>query len=573
MDGIIPRGRKVQTKVIPAPTGGLNAIDELAGMPETDASVMTNLFPLGDRCASRTGFTNPWVASAISTAGTFEGFRRVMKHVGGGTETAFGAYSYFETVAAAARVRLRIYRLDPANTLTTVREITTVGSTDSLEALGEWTMFTSLAGTTYMLLMITIIVVPGVRVLTPTAFDGSAWSTPAITGLPEITLGVSSHRNRLWFYNCKVVGTPGKELSAFYLPIGAISGAVTEFSLGPYATKGGRIVAMRTWSLDGGTGGTDDLAVFLTDQGQALVYAGTDPSSSSTWTQVGVFDVGKVASWFSDYYTASPSDPAAFITHDNFAMKYGPDVLMATQNGVTSMNRVLRPQIEGDYTISRKIRPLLTDAAQTWSALSQSAQAAWQMTYMPSLRQLIVSVPTAIATDTSGSTSFLKVSCTLYVMNTETGAWCKFTGINAADSVVLGNRMYFIDGSRKVFVYGDPAETGDGDSTGTITWECRQAYSYFDFADNKQVTLMQPMLSITQSGGTNSMSIAIDADVDFNARTLSTFKSYTQAAVLQPQVSPSAFGAAVAAHLSGFQQVTGTTNWYATKYWWLAAGP
>jgi hypothetical protein len=37
---------------------------------------------------------------------------------------------------------------------------------------------------------------------------------------------------------------------------------------------------------------TDDYAAFITSEGQVAVYSGADPASSTTWSLVGVFDIG-----------------------------------------------------------------------------------------------------------------------------------------------------------------------------------------------------------------------------------------------------------------------------------------
>ena len=71
-------------------------------------------------------------------------------------------------------------------------------------------------------------------------------------------------------------------MSFFYLPIDSITGTVSEFPLGALFSKGGYLMAMGTWTIDGGFG-TDDYCVFISSEGQAVVYKGTDPSSSTTW--------------------------------------------------------------------------------------------------------------------------------------------------------------------------------------------------------------------------------------------------------------------------------------------------
>ena len=44
------------------------------------------------------------------------------------------------------------------------------------------------------------------------------------------------------------------------------------------ATKGGKLLFGATWSIDAGDG-IDDKCVFVTDQGELLIFTGSDPST------------------------------------------------------------------------------------------------------------------------------------------------------------------------------------------------------------------------------------------------------------------------------------------------------
>ena len=47
------------------------------------------------------------------------------------------------------------------------------------------------------------------------------------------------------------------------------------------ATKGGKLLFGATWSIDAGDG-IDDKCVFVTDQGELLIFTGSDPSTPPT---------------------------------------------------------------------------------------------------------------------------------------------------------------------------------------------------------------------------------------------------------------------------------------------------
>ena len=47
------------------------------------------------------------------------------------------------------------------------------------------------------------------------------------------------------------------------------------------STKGGKLLFGATWSIDAGDG-TDDKCVFVTDNGEVLVFTGSDPGTPPT---------------------------------------------------------------------------------------------------------------------------------------------------------------------------------------------------------------------------------------------------------------------------------------------------
>lgn len=558
----VDRQAKAAPYPVVAPVGGLNARVALAAMTPEFASVMTNMFPYADRVEVRPGYATLVTASSITMANTDEGFRRIMVHVGGGTETVLAAFYYSEDVAGVARTRVRIYTVAADGTLATSLEVVTLASTDGITAFGEWCLFTSAAGITYLIQTATTRnAASTVFTNTPKAFDGTNWTSPAITGLPEVTMGVHSSRNRLWFYNGHALTVAEKPLSAYYLPTGAIAGAATEFNLGPFANKGGRIVSVRTWTPDNGDGGTDDLTVFVTDQGQVLVYAGTDPSSASTWSLVGVFDVGKLASWRTSYITGVVM---GFVMHDAFAMKYGTDVLILTQDGVTSLERIVRGSTNPDeYQLSANIRPLLATAAGAWITTNATNNlASWRANYLPVLQHLFVVVPTGVLSANS-KISWLSE---MYVMNSATGAWCKYESFQGIDAITARSMLLVIDGAYTIKKF-DGSATADVAGATAITFECRQAYNYMNSPVNKLATLMQPMLRTT-----GNFTLTVEADADFSANDISTYTSYTSGtANVQPWISANKYGRAFAAHLKG-QTSAGRVSWYATNWLVRSAG-
>src|SRR4029078_4390636 len=90
--------------------------------------------------------------------------------------------------------------------------------------------------------------------------------------------------NRLWFLE-------ENALHVWYLATSAIQGTLTKF-LPPFR-QGGKCMAMGSWTRDGGSG-SDDFSVFVSSEGECVIYAGVDPSSASSFALVGVYRIPTV---------------------------------------------------------------------------------------------------------------------------------------------------------------------------------------------------------------------------------------------------------------------------------------
>jgi hypothetical protein len=115
------------------------------------------------------------------------------------------------------------------------------------------------------------------------------YQAPAITGVTTTTLTQPTlFKNRMWFIQKDT-------LKAWYLPTSSIGGAAQVLDLSAVARLGGTLVSMAAWTIDAGYG-VDDNLVFITDQGEVIVYRGTDPASASTWALIGYLDC-RLAHW------------------------------------------------------------------------------------------------------------------------------------------------------------------------------------------------------------------------------------------------------------------------------------
>jgi hypothetical protein len=333
MPRVVNRAQKATVRPIVAPIGGLNARDPLGAMPPTDASVLENMFPDSASVGTRKGHevfadgTSLYVNDGIVPNKYFtRGFHGLMTYEAGSVSKLFANLIRRDSNTGSPDFEILIYEVATNGTLSLSH---TINGTSGVPAstIGEYTMFVPGSATAYLFARFN----DGSADVTR-AFDGSSWTTPSITGLPTAgALGIHGHRHRLWFY--------GADLTAYYLPIAAIAGTVTAFQFGTLFSKGGRIVSMRTWTIDGGDGGSDDLLAVLTSSGQMALYTGTDPASSATWALVGIFDVGRPAS--PQFQPVASSLDA--IRGGSFMLKFGADLLMVLSDGVMSASKILRP--------------------------------------------------------------------------------------------------------------------------------------------------------------------------------------------------------------------------------------
>ena len=312
----------------------------------------------------------------------------------------------------------------------------------------------------------------------PRYYDGSAWTTPTITGTgvtPSDFIHVAAHKSRLWF-------VASGSSDAVYLGTNAVSGTGTVFPLGPLFTKGGNLLAIQSWTLDGGAG-PDDYLAFISERGQVALYSGTDPSSASTWTLVGTFDLG---------------EPIG----RRCTVRYGSEPLLITQSGLLKMRLSLQDdqaQLEGAAYTAR-IYQAMTEAARSYST-----NFGWEAVVYPKGNMLIMNVPTAES-----------VRSEQYVMNTLTGAWCKFEEWNANTFEVFENNLYYAGNEGNVIL----ADVGATDLGERIVATGQS--SYLAFGNTGKTKHFKALKALVRSTATNrpQLGISVDFVETFNVSTL-----------------------------------------------------
>lgn len=268
-------------------------------------------------------------------------------------------------------------------------------------ASGEWysVMFSTSGGN----FLVGVNNADGVR-----SYNGTTWATQTITGATASNFAyIAQHKERLWFIE-------GGTLNAFYLPVLNIAGAATEFPLGSVFEKGGALTSIFTWSRDGGAG-LDDVLVFLTDQGEAALYQGTNPDSASDWALVGVFSLDRPLS-------------------RNCWVKTGADVLVLTRSGPVSLTAA--------FTAEDITKASAADVRQSFrdAATSQASTFGWQMLHDTTRGWFFANVPTSTLP-----------TFDQYLVNSINGAWCKLKDYPSRVWGEVDGVLYFADNSGVIY--------------------------------------------------------------------------------------------------------------------------
>lgn len=297
-------------------------------------------------------------------------------------------------------------------------------------------------------------------------YDGSAWTTPTINNVASADLKHPiSHKERLWFIK-------KNSMDAWYLDTQAIAGDATKFPLGSVFRQGGYLLGMGTLSLDSGIG-PDDFMAFVSSEGEIAIYQGTDPASASTWGIVGRYKVGKPIG-------------------ERPLTNMGGDLLCMTRDGVVSVSKMMQKDpAEAQYAaVSNKISNLINSDAKNYANLF-----GWSLHLYPRGKWLLVNVPKS-----EGAEQIQ------YVMNVNTGSWCRFLGLNANCWTVFNDRIYFGGNDGKVY----RADDGTDDNGADIPFEGKGAFQYFGARGRqKQFTAIRALISST---GVPSFLIGIDVD-------------------------------------------------------------
>jgi hypothetical protein len=434
--------QEVDIKTITAPVGGWDAISPLSNMDSRYAVVLDNWVPRPGYIEIRGGYNNWAQGLSSSPVETLMTYRPQTS----GEQALFAA------------------------TGNSIWDVTQYGMpvevlTGLLNARWQYINFTP-AGAPTRLCMVN-------GQDSYTTWDGTSWTNPTITGVDTTTLiNIFNFKRRIWFIQ-------ENSMSAWFLDTDAIQGPATEFPLGSFCNKGGYLVAMGSWTLDGGNG-PDDYAAFITSRGQIVIYRGTDPTSDALFIQVGVFNIPPPIS-------------------RRCLARVGSDLYIITIEGLLPISQSLPfdPAASRSQALTMRIQNAMLQAAQNGLNLF-----GWQCLTFPQQSLLVMNVPVI-----ENNTQYQ------YVMNTIGGPWTRFTGWNANCFEIFNESLYFGDNDGNVAL----AYTGPLDLISPINFDMQCAFNYFEQPSRvKNMTMVRPFL-FADSTFTPTISINVDFGTDAQA--------------------------------------------------------
>lgn len=400
------RARNANTQTLPAPINGLVTSESVLGMVQASAFQLDNWFPTRRGVKARKGTRT---AASISTIGA--------------PVQSLIAYNAPTTKKLFAASTTSIFDVTSVGSPTVPPAASVTGRTSGYYSFVNFSttggqFMTVVNGTDPLLLY------DPVNGWVPI----TAASTPAITG------GSTSDLQQVWVYRNRQFFIQARSLIARYLPVGAVAGALGTIDMNGVFQKGGSLVLGATWSIDAGNG-LDDKCVFITDQGEVAIYQGSNPADAAQWSLVGLYEIG------------APLGRRA-------TMKSGGDLMIATKQGLLPISASIQKDTAeiGTMALTRNIEP-------DWRKLAvERATLPWEILRSDTGGFTIVSVPVTA----DGQEAFA------YVMNTETGKWCRYTNWDGRCMVQHAGNLYFGTSDGRVKM----ADVGGNDDGAAIYYTC-----------------------------------------------------------------------------------------------------
>lgn len=383
-------GQRSAATTLPAPVEGLDSETPVAELPQTRAIQLDNFIPRGTGLEMRKG-------SVEHVTGLPAAIESLLVYNSGATSTMFAASG------------------------TGIYDVTSAGAVGSAVQSGlsnaRWQGVNfQTAGGTFLWIC------NGVD--NPRHWNGSAWATPSLTITTYTDNDISyvcESKQRLFFVFKNT-------LTFGYLPVDSVAGTVSNYGLGSVFGRGGRLVAIGTFTQDGGAG-PDDYTAFLTSEGELAIFSGVNPGSSTEWSLVGRWHVGE------------PIGDRPLVQMDG-------DLGIITRNGLAPASYVMSGGSDTPRYYSGRISTIWRDLFAASQNAVSTVSNGWHALDYAAGDMLIVNMPTT------------QTTAVQLVQHAQTGGWTRFTGWNAGAFAIMGGALYYGDLTSKIW----RADVGYNDS-------------------------------------------------------------------------------------------------------------
>jgi len=445
--------RVSQIKSVLAPLGGINDIDPLANMGEEFCIQLLNWIPGNMALQARQGYRE-WCT------GLGKPVRTLMNYNSMG-----GDLKLFATTDSA------IYEVTASSATPPVSKVITQGYFKYINF-----------GTVAVQYLVAVNGTTDPSLL----YNGTSWiemtqtETPTTPGQikgtnPNLFSHVMSFKRRLWFVQ-------DSSMTAWYLPIDSVGGEAKPFYLTSVFKRGGRLLYIVDWTVDGGED-IDNKLVFVSSNGEVAIYSGTDPDNTETWSLDAVFFMGRP-------------------TGDKSFTEFGGDVFLNTSYGIVPLSKVLVGKMQespNQQAISKRISRTLNSLI-----LTKKYPPNWELHNFPMLQAVVLIIPP------SGTEPAIQ-----FVMNSLTGAWTRLD-IPVNCGMVARDTFYFGTADGRVCQYGNGNYLDnvklDGTGGEPVICSLFSAYNYMDDPGSlKHWKLIRP---IFQSDQPPSYLVHLNVDYD-----------------------------------------------------------
>lgn len=281
---------------------------------------------------------------------------------------------------------------------------------------------------------------------------------------------VWSYKNRLWF-------AQKDSLDIWFLDdVSAIGGNAEVYPLGGVFNIGGSVLWGSAWSNGSGAeGGLSEQMVVCSTEGQVVSFQGLAPIANTAWNQVGVYRVGR---------------PLGRRAH----FRGAGDIAIATTSGLVPLSKAIELDVTAlsPSAVSYNIQ----DAWQ--AAVDGRGIDGWQCELWPERKMAIISPPVTIG----------EYDPILFISNTETGAWCRYTNWHAMSMEVFSGQLYF--GGRDGIIY--KANVSGSDDGETYTGVFMPLFDDLGEPSNVKV----PKMGVGVSRGNKKVEYSLDFKSEFD---------------------------------------------------------